>query len=282
VHGVFVQWWQNAANQVAAAGGLPGLQTFELDDVRDCVTGLSASTLARMWFASHSYASNHPPDYPYPLGHTALEGDPCQLMFLQHADFCYQVLGRYIPVIVTEGGYVIDQMEDNTYPRIDETLHAKYTKAIYEQFKTGKLAWPALALPDCVFAYCHFCWRDADYMAFALYLGMNGTLQKTIDAVKSLLSFTRKFSWDAPAPAATLEATAINEAIARKPWMPLNNNASLYKYGESQKLGFPQTDEYEYTFGGKTFVGQVWNLGIIGCEKGQWDKCFKVAKPEGV
>jgi hypothetical protein len=94
---------------------------------------------------------------------------------------------------------------------------------------------------------------------------------------------------------ATLEETAINAAIAKKPWMPINTDGALYKFALSTKgprlpsgqispnLGYPQTDEWEFDHKGVTYIGQVYNLAIVYVKKGdpQW-QCAWVAKPEGV
>lgn len=84
---------------------------------------------------------------------------------------------------------------------------------------------------------------------------------------------------DAPSSGSSLEQAAQNAAVQHRPWMAINTGAALYKYAQQQNLGYPQTDEYEFAFEGRTFVGQVFNLGIVYSEKGDWKSCRWVKKP---
>jgi N-acetyl-anhydromuramyl-L-alanine amidase AmpD len=68
-------------------------------------------------------------------------------------------------------------------------------------------------------------------------------------------------------------------AIANKPWMPINDGSALYNFALQSNLGYPQTDEFEFTVGGDTYVGQVYNLGIVYVKKGDWGNCKSVKKP---
>lgn len=77
----------------------------------------------------------------------------------------------------------------------------------------------------------------------------------------------------------SLEQAAQNAAVAHKPWMPINDGGALYKFALKTNLGYPQTDEYEFQVGGDTYVGQVYNLGIVYVKKGDWANCKWVKKP---
>jgi hypothetical protein len=77
----------------------------------------------------------------------------------------------------------------------------------------------------------------------------------------------------------SLEQTAQEAAIAHKPWMPINDQGALYKFALKTNLGYPQTDEFEFTVGMDTYVGQVYNLGIVYVNKGDWANCKWVKKP---
>jgi hypothetical protein len=81
-----------------------------------------------------------------------------------------------------------------------------------------------------------------------------------------------------PPPQTTLEQTVIANAL-KYTWMPINTNAALYKFAQANHLGYPQTNEFEFTFGGDTYVGQVYNLGIVYAKKGDWGNAKWVAKP---
>ena len=62
-------------------------------------------------------------------------------------------------------------------------------------------------------------------------------------------------------------------------WMPINTDAALYRFAEKTKLGYPQTDEFEFTFGGETYIGQVFSQGIGYVKKGDWGNATWVLKP---
>ena len=61
--------------------------------------------------------------------------------------------------------------------------------------------------------------------------------------------------------------------------MPINTGGALYKFALANKLGYPQTDEFEFTYGSDTYVGQVYNLGIVYVKKGDWGNVKWVRKP---
>jgi hypothetical protein len=46
--------------------------------------------------------------------------------------------------------------------------------------------------------------------------------------------------------------------------------AALYRFAQLNNLGYPQTDEFEFTSGSNTYVAQVFNLGIVFVKKGDW------------
>jgi hypothetical protein len=79
-------------------------------------------------------------------------------------------------------------------------------------------------------------------------------------------------------PAATLEQAAL-VAAQKYTWMPINTDGALYKFALANHLGYPQTDEFELTFGSDTFVGQVYNGGIVYVKKGDWGSIKWVKKP---
>lgn len=84
-----------------------------------------------------------------------------------------------------------------------------------------------------------------------------------------------KVSTESPA---TLEQAAIAAAQEFK-WMPINSAGALYRFAQQQKLGYPQTDEFELTFNNVVYVAQVYNLGIVYVKKGDWGNCQWVKKP---
>lgn len=79
-------------------------------------------------------------------------------------------------------------------------------------------------------------------------------------------------------PQASLEQSTI-AAAQKYTWMPINTDGALYKFALANNLGYPQTDEFEFTFGSDTYVGQVYNLGIVYVKKGDWGNVKWVQKP---
>lgn len=74
-----------------------------------------------------------------------------------------------------------------------------------------------------------------------------------------------------------LEVAALRAARKLR-WMPINDQAALYRFAQANYLGYPQTDEFEFTCNGKTYVGQVFNLGIVYAQKGDWGNIKWVKK----
>jgi len=70
-----------------------------------------------------------------------------------------------------------------------------------------------------------------------------------------------------PAPINDRIASVIIAAAAlnanRQPWMPINMMGALYKYAVQSKLGYPQTDEFDFKVGTDSYVGQVYFNGIV-------------------
>ncbi len=79
--------------------------------------------------------------------------------------------------------------------------------------------------------------------------------------------------------AKTLPEAAV-AAAAKLTWMPINTGAALYQFAQANKLGYPQTDEFEYVYGADTYVAQVFNLGIVYVKKDDWGNCKWIKKPE--
>lgn len=65
------------------------------------------------------------------------------------------------------------------------------------------------------------------------------------------------------------EVSAI-QAAQKIPWMPINDQAALYKFAQTKNLGYPQTDEFTVTVNGADYIAQVFNLGIVYVKVGDW------------
>ncbi|MBI5029828.1 MAG: hypothetical protein HZB51_04825 [Chloroflexi bacterium] len=96
--------------------------------------------------------------------------------------------------------------------------------------------------------------------------------------VNYLLTFA-KSSGGGTQPQPTDASTAAITAAKKLTWMPINTDGALYKFAETKNLGYPQTDEFEFTHNNVTYVGQVYNLGIVFVKKGDWGNCQWVKKP---
>lgn len=79
----------------------------------------------------------------------------------------------------------------------------------------------------------------------------------------------------------TLDQSAIAAAQKIK-WMPINMDGALFKFAMQQNLGYPQTDEFEFTFNNASYVGQVYHLGIVYAAKDDLGNCKWVKKPVGI
>ncbi len=211
--------WRAAAQDVAAAGALPGLQVMGAEEAHAALDGLPSLVAGNVWMASHSYPSNHPPDYPYDArnqaehpGATVFDDDVTQLHFLLDIAWAKECLGFDVPVIVCEGGYQYQQLEDARYPRIGDAEHAQNNVALYEQFRAGRLA-NGDPLPDNLFAICPWLWSHPDWTAW--YAGIDGTRQPTIDAVTAIPPFVRTFGGATPpVPPEPPDDPELEEAIA--------------------------------------------------------------------
>ncbi|MBI4786858.1 MAG: hypothetical protein HY782_07415 [Chloroflexi bacterium] len=76
----------------------------------------------------------------------------------------------------------------------------------------------------------------------------------------------------------SLERAAI-AAAQKLVWMPINTDAALYRFAQMRNLGYPQTDEFEFTHENDAYIGQVYNLGIVYVKKGDWGNVKWTAKP---
>ncbi len=72
-----------------------------------------------------------------------------------------------------------------------------------------------------------------------------------------------------PPPPQTLE-DAVLTAAKGVTWMPVNNGAALWNFAKANGLQDQQTDEIHFTYDGKNYVAQVFNLGIVYAQEGDW------------
>ena len=82
-----------------------------------------------------------------------------------------------------------------------------------------------------------------------------------------------------PPPPSGDASTAAIAAAKKLTWMPINTDGALYKFALAQNLGYPQTDEFQFTFNNVAYIGQVYNGGIVYVKNGDWGNCKWVKKP---
>jgi hypothetical protein len=178
-----------AAQDIYNAGGYVGLQfvaedwlTFSLKTLKEHG---GERIFKRMFFIPHPYGLNHPPEYDADVN--------AVLGFLPYARIFQQELGFVPPMIAGEGGWAIGSDHDANYPKVTAELHRDYYVALFSMFRTGVMP-NGDPLPDYFFAFCPWLLADAlnDSAFFDSYAGPR-TL--TIDALKAIPPFERKFSW---------------------------------------------------------------------------------------
>ncbi|MBI3732726.1 MAG: N-acetylmuramoyl-L-alanine amidase [Chloroflexi bacterium] len=81
-----------------------------------------------------------------------------------------------------------------------------------------------------------------------------------------------------PAPADPVAAAA-QIAARQHAWMPINVGSALYNFAQNEKLGYPQTDEFEFTLDDGTYVAQVYEGGITYVKRGDYGNCQWLKKP---
>ncbi len=188
----FYQYLFQAARDVYNAGGYPGVQFLDEDNLREFITETYARKAEplfhRMFFVAHSYGLNHPPDYTQDTNGV--------LGFITFAQIFQHRLGFIPPIIVGEGGWKIDEAEDTRFPTIDDNLLRDYTLQVFGWFQTGKMS-NGSPLPDYLFAFCPWMLAGAKE-AGAWFDSFRGDRTPVITAVQNIPPFTRKFSWDKP------------------------------------------------------------------------------------
>ncbi len=210
--GIFATRWAEKAALVADAGGYPGLQILgreEFDAVVDAVANIGRTDIwRRAFFALHNYGANHPPDYPYdPInqamypGQTIFGDDVSVLVFLEYAAWMKERIGFVLPIIGGEGGWEFGAEQDRRYPKVEQPYHAQYHAAMFDWFRTNVIA-NGEPLPDYLFSITP--WIEGGWGADDWWGGTLGDKTETIEAVRAIPPFVRKFSWDEEFPPAPI------------------------------------------------------------------------------
>lgn len=178
-----------AARDVYNAGGYAGLQFVDPQWLREALYQIrlhgGEPIFQRMFFVPHPYGLNHPPSYQEDLN--------AVLGFLTFAQVFQEEIGFVPPMIAGEGGWKFGATDDNRFPKIDDQLHCEYHVEVFNWFRTGTLS-NGQPLPDYLFAFCP--WLLASKMDDSAWFdSFAGDHTLTIEAVKAIPPFTRRFSW---------------------------------------------------------------------------------------
>ena len=179
----------HAAQEVYNAGGYVGLQFVREDWLAAAIDALrrhgGERVFGRMFFIPHPYGLNHPPEYDADVN--------AMLGFLPYAAIFERELGFVPPMIAGEGGWAIGSDHDVNFPKVTEELHRDYFVALFGMFQTGVMP-NGDPLPDYFFAFCP--WLISDMMdSTAFYDSYAGPRTLTIEAIKAIPAFERRFSW---------------------------------------------------------------------------------------
>jgi hypothetical protein len=179
----------HAAQEVYNAGGYVGLQFVREDWLVAALDALKQHggerIFGRMFFIPHLYGLNHPPEYDKDVN--------AVLGFLPYAAVFEREIGFVPPMIAGEGGWAIGSQHDVYYPKVTEELHRDYFVALFTMFQTGIMP-NGDPLPDYFFAFCP--WLLSDFIDdTAFYDSYAGPKTLTIEAIKAIPPFERRFSW---------------------------------------------------------------------------------------
>jgi hypothetical protein len=179
-----------AARDVYNAGGYVGLQFVDPQWLTEALYDIrlhgGERIFQRMFFVPHPYGLNHPPSYQEDLN--------AVLGFLTFAQVFQEEIGFVPPMIAGEGGWKYGATDDNRFPKIDDQLHRDYHVEVFNWFRTGTLS-SGQPLPDYLFAFCP--WLLASKMDDSAWFdSFAGDRTLTIEAVKNIPPFTRRFTWE--------------------------------------------------------------------------------------
>ncbi len=168
---------------------------------------------------------------------------------------------RTLPVFITE-----TQAAD---PDWWQNRNVRWIQAAYAEIN----AWNAEPANQPVQAVCLFRWQAGDRL---WSISDKGALQADLWAA---LQNDYRVRWPRVEPGPDAAGDAAVAAARQLQWMPINTEAALYRFALAHDLGYPQTDEFEFTHAGAAYVGQVFNLGIVYAKKGDWNNIQWTRKP---
>jgi hypothetical protein len=211
---LYVENFIQAADDLYQAGGYIGFQDVDVGSLTKLLHAIKARgkdyLFSEAFFVPHCYGSNHPPNYPYDAINqatrpgTTIENDYATsvLCFLKFANVWQAEVGFVPPMIMGEGGWASNILEDDRYPRMTLQMHRDYHVELFEWFRTGRIS-NGQPLPDYLFAVTPWLINAAGQLHFEegswFYSKLTGTKYETVEAVRALQPFVRQFSFS-PAP----------------------------------------------------------------------------------
>lgn len=197
---IWADIWNRVAGIVREAGGLPGIQSLDSEQLRVAVRTGDKNLWREGWFSGHPYALNHPPRYPLDtlseeqvaaltddqIADEVARDDASILTHYAFARVFQQELGFVPPFIQGEGGFPIDCGDDNRYPKISADLHAQYQQEWFSWFgrRTDSLGRP---LPDYYFAIC-------PWIFFGDWWYWLPGCEKTVETISRMPALARTFA----------------------------------------------------------------------------------------
>ena len=130
--------------------------------------------------------------------------DVAVLVFLEYAAWMKERIGFVLPIIGGEGGWQFGAQEDTRYPKVEAPLHARYHAEMFDWFRTGIIG-NGEPLLDYLFSIAP--WIASGWGGDDWWGGPLGDKTETIEAVRAIPPFVRKFSWDSPHPVSSFTVT---------------------------------------------------------------------------
>lgn len=200
-----------AADEVYRQGGYVGFQDVDIASLRALLGSIKAQDKAYLFdvafFVPHCYGSNHPPAYPYDErsqadrpGITIYDDYQVSVLcFLKFAQVWQEEAGFVPPMVMGEGGWATNILEDGRYPRVTMQNHADWHREMFDWFRTGQLS-NGQPLPDYLFAVTPWLvyadtqmWVEENAW---FYSRLTGTKYETVEQIRAMPTFERKFNWE--------------------------------------------------------------------------------------
>ena len=237
--GDWVKYFQDVLNRCAQLNALPDALS-----IHTYTHGLDPSLIT----------ISHPMDPPF---------QNRQFEFRAYRDFLSAVPAalKSLPVLITE-----------TQAQFWDNKNVSWIQTAFREIN----AWNSVQANQPIQALCLFRWQDLPGDPDGWSISNRGALVNDFRAALQN-DYRVRLPTQTPPPADPVATAAITQAKTLM-WMPINDQAALYKFAQQNNLGYPQTDEFEFTYNNDGYIGQVFNLGIVYVKKGDWGSVKWVKK----